>query len=75
MKLFDKNGDGKISLEEAPERMKENFGRLDANGDGQLEAKEFPEDGPAEGRGRRPEGDRPAKPEGRERPEGDKPRE
>lgn len=76
IKLFDKNGDGKISLEEAPERLKENFGRLDANGDGQLEAKEFPEEGPgAEGRGRRPEGDRPAKPEGRERPEGDKPRE
>lgn len=78
IKQFDKNGDGKISLEEAPERLKQNFARLDANGDGQIEANELPERGdfPAagEGRGRRPDGDRPAKPEGGERPAGDKAR-
>lgn len=78
IKQFDKNGDGKISLDEAPDRLKENFGRLDANGDGQIEASELPERGdlpPAEGKERRgAEGDRPAKPEGRARPEGDKPR-
>ena len=75
IKDLDKNGDGKISLEEAPERLREHFGRLDANGDGQIEAKELPERGEfpgGDGRERRPEGDRPAKPEGRERPESEK---
>ncbi|MGI8977623.1 MAG: EF-hand domain-containing protein [Pirellulaceae bacterium] len=38
---LDKNGDGKISKEEAPDRMKENFDRLDANKDGFIEAEEF----------------------------------
>lgn len=33
-KRMDKDGDGKISKDEAPERLKENFGRADANGDG-----------------------------------------
>ncbi len=31
---FDQNQDGKISKDEAPERMRENFDRMDANGDG-----------------------------------------
>lgn len=31
---LDTDGDGKISKEEAPERMRENFERFDANGDG-----------------------------------------
>lgn len=38
---LDKNGDGKISKDEAPERMKENFDRLDANKDGNLDADEL----------------------------------
>ena len=38
---LDKNGDGKISKEEAPERMKENFDRLDANKDGNLDPAEL----------------------------------
>ncbi len=38
---LDKNGDGKISKDEAPERMKEYFDRLDANKDGNIDAEEF----------------------------------
>lgn len=38
---LDKNGDGKLSKDEAPERMKENFDRLDANKDGNIDAEEF----------------------------------
>ena len=38
---LDKNGDGKISKEEAPDRMKENFDRLDTNKDGSIDAEEF----------------------------------
>jgi Ca2+-binding EF-hand superfamily protein len=41
MRRIDKNGDGKISRDEAPERMKENFDRLDANKDGNIDAEEF----------------------------------
>ena len=37
---LDKDGDGKISKEEAPERMKERFDRMDANGDGFIDKKE-----------------------------------
>jgi collagen type III alpha len=38
---IDKNGDGKIGKDEAPERLKENFDRVDANGDGQLDGEEL----------------------------------
>jgi Ca2+-binding EF-hand superfamily protein len=38
---LDKDGDGKISKDEAPERMKENFDRLDGNKDGKIDAEEF----------------------------------
>lgn len=61
-KQFDKNGDGRISLAEAPDRLKERFSQMDKNGDGQLEASEFPARGPggtSAGPGRRPGGGRP----------------
>jgi len=38
---LDRNGDGKISKDEAPERMRENFARLDKDGDGFLSAEEL----------------------------------
>lgn len=38
---FDKNQDKKISYDEAPQRMKENFERHDENGDGYLDADEL----------------------------------
>lgn len=74
LQRFDENKDGAISKDEAPDRMAQNFERLDANGDGKITADEFGrmfggprpgsrEDGrPAEG-GRRPEGDRPGRPQ------------
>jgi Ca2+-binding EF-hand superfamily protein len=40
LKQADTNGDGKISKEEAPERLKENFDRLDANKDGFIDQTE-----------------------------------
>ena len=41
MKEADKNGDGKISKEEAPDQLKERFDRIDSNGDGQLDEAEL----------------------------------
>ena len=41
LKEADKNGDGKISKEEAPEQLKERFDRIDSNGDGQLDEAEL----------------------------------
>jgi len=38
---FDENKDGKVSQNEAPERMKENFSRLDANEDGSISLEEL----------------------------------
>jgi Ca2+-binding EF-hand superfamily protein len=39
--LFDKNGDGLISREEAPNRLKDAFELLDRNKDGQLDSNEL----------------------------------
>ncbi|NDA26292.1 MAG: YHYH protein [Verrucomicrobia bacterium] len=56
---YDKSGDGKISMEEAPPMMKANFSRHDANGDGFIdteEAKSLPSRGsPTGNMGERPE--------------------
>jgi Ca2+-binding EF-hand superfamily protein len=41
MTRFDKDGDGALSKEEAPERMAALFDRLDTNGDGKLTAEEL----------------------------------
>lgn len=41
MMAMDKNEDGKISEEEAPERMKAMFGRVDSNGDGFIDKSEI----------------------------------
>jgi HlyD family secretion protein len=39
-KQLDKNGDGKVSLDEMPEDGRERFGRMDANGDGFIDQDE-----------------------------------
>ena len=41
LKQADKNGDGRISKDEAPDRLKQNFGRIDTNGDGTLDEGEL----------------------------------
>lgn len=41
IKEADKNGDKKISKDEAPDRLKENFDRIDSNSDGQLDETEL----------------------------------
>jgi collagen type III alpha len=41
LERMDANKDGKISKEEAPERMREGFDRLDTNGDGFVDADEL----------------------------------
>lgn len=40
IKRFDKNGDGRLSKDEAPPKMAENFDKVDKNGDGQLDQNE-----------------------------------
>jgi Ca2+-binding EF-hand superfamily protein len=62
LKEADKNGDGKISKEEAPDQLKDRFDRIDANGDGQLDEAELKAmfERIREAGGRRPEGGRPA---------------
>ncbi|HWB14557.1 MAG TPA: HlyD family efflux transporter periplasmic adaptor subunit [Pirellulales bacterium] len=39
-KQLDKNGDGKVSIDEMPEEARERFGRMDANGDGFIDQDE-----------------------------------
>jgi hypothetical protein len=59
---FDSDGDGKLSLEEAPDRMKERFAGIDSNGDGFVD----PDEWDARPRARQSEGsdgpDRPLRP-------------
>jgi hypothetical protein len=43
LEQFDRDGDGAISEDEAPHRMKEHFDRLDRNGNGSVTAREFHE--------------------------------
>ena len=40
MGAMDTNGDGKITLEEAPEQLKAGFQYIDTNGDGGIDVKE-----------------------------------
>lgn len=40
---LDKDGDKKISLDEAPDRMRDSFGQMDSNGDGFIDAREAAE--------------------------------
>lgn len=54
---LDKNGDGKLSKEEVPERMREFFGRLDKDGDGFLSAEEMRDAANRRPGANRPEGD------------------
>ncbi len=69
----DKDGDGKLTGDEIPERMKQNLERIDTNSDGAVDKSE------AEAifsrmRHRRPGGDRPREDGERARPDGDRPR-
>ncbi len=57
-KQADKNNDGKISQDEAPERLKQHFSKFDANSDGAVDLDEFKK-GFAGRRGGRPGGQRP----------------
>jgi len=57
-KQLDKNGDGKLSKDEAPERMREHFDRVDANKDGLVEQSELQAMHQRMG-GQRPEGQAP----------------
>ena len=72
-KAADANGDGKLSKEEAPDRLKENFDRLDANSDGFIDEAELRQAFSRRADGeRRPDGAR--RPDGERRPDGDRPR-
>jgi len=59
---FGKNGDGKISKSELPERMSRNIDRADSNGDGVLEKSEIEAMARRFGGGRGPGGDRGGRP-------------
>jgi hypothetical protein len=41
MTQFDRDGDGKLSRDEAPEPMRDSFSQLDTNGDGFIDAAEL----------------------------------
>lgn len=64
----DANSDGKLSKDEAPDRLKENFDRLDANSDGFLDQEEMRRAAGRPDGARRPEGER--RPDGERRPNG-----
>ena len=77
-KEADKNNDGKLSKEEAPERMRENFERLDRNTDGFIDLEELRatlgrRQGDNPPRGERPNSDG-DQPRGERKPDGDQPR-
>ena len=60
MMAMDTNGDGKVTEEEMPERMRQMLQRIDANGDGALDKEELQKMAERSNRGDRPRGDRPA---------------
>ncbi|MDA1015878.1 MAG: EF-hand domain-containing protein [Planctomycetota bacterium] len=64
-KQLDRNNDGKLSRDEAPDRMKERFDQIDANKDGSVDVDEFRKaiQSPGSNPGRRPQtSDRPQRP-------------
>lgn len=74
LKEADADKNGKISREEAPDRLKANFERLDTNGDGQLDEQEVRailERMSGRGEGRRPDGEG-RRPGGEGRPDGER---
>lgn len=77
-RMFDRldvDGDGKLTGDEIPERMRQGMTRLDANGDGSIERKELEEMmSRMGGAARRPGGDRPGgdRPGGDQAPEGNR---
>ncbi|MCC7509092.1 MAG: EF-hand domain-containing protein [Planctomycetes bacterium] len=71
IKEADKDGDGKISKEEAPERLKQAFDKIDADGDGFLTKEEV--DKLRAGGGMRPNRERKKEGEGEKPAEGKKP--
>ncbi len=64
LKRFDTNQDGKLSQDEAPEKMKERFSKIDANGDGSIDQDELRQ--MIEKRGEK--SDKPRPPKGEEPP-------
>ncbi len=71
IKLMDKNGDGALDRDEAPERMAQFFDRADTSGDGKLDAAEMKvvAERMMQGGGRRADNDQPDGPVKPRRPE------
>lgn len=67
-KRFDKDNDGKISKEEAPERMKNHFDKIDANSDGSIDEQELKQahERRRKSRGKRGKGDRKGPPKNKD---------
>ena len=59
-KRLDKNGDGKVTKDEAPERMAQNFDKIDKNGDGAITQDELKPPGGGQGGPGGQGGDRPS---------------